>query len=412
MSARIAKIGGRPLIDHAPSEDEPFCFRSAGTRKRAAIVFDMKRLVPRITLVEKHLSLASLGARGVLAVPMATLQFSCGGAVAAGRGRNYAKGLTKSKPRRQVPAPSPLSYRMSIDARPLLLPLILAAVTLLAATASVEATGAYETQEFVDVVSVTQQYVARHGADKVLLVCDIDNTLLAMDNALGSDQWFEWQNYLLDHEPDSPRLVAKSFDELLAAQGVLFALGKMHPPETDLPTHIKTIQDTGVSTLVLTSRGPKFRVPTLRELNANGYDFAKSALPLVDVPGGVYAPYDLQAVQNAGLTDEEAKRFRLKKPRGVSYSHGVMMTSGQHKGAMLLTMLARSPKEYKAVVFVDDHGRHVLRVYDALVAREIDIVTFHYKREDDNVNRFEYSDKQEVARQWRRLDKTLDAVFE
>ena len=39
--------------------------------------------------------------------------------------------------------------------------------------------------------------------EHVLLVLDIDNTLLAMNQDLGSDQWFEWQRYLLDHEPRS-----------------------------------------------------------------------------------------------------------------------------------------------------------------------------------------------------------------
>ncbi len=272
--------------------------------------------------------------------------------------------------------------------------------------------GAFETREFSDVVAVVQEEVSEHGAENVLLVCDIDNTLLAMDQDLGSDQWFEWQNYLLEHEPDSPMLVAESFSQLLEAQGILFALGKMHPPEPELPKHIETIQDAGVKTLVLTSRGYGFRPATLRELNANGYDFAKSVLPTSNLPSGAYAPYDLESIEDSGLTPDEARRFRLKPPRSVSYSHGVMMTAGQHKGAMLLTVLARSPQKYASIIFVDDHGRHVLRVYDALTARGIEISTFHYKREDDNVNRFEYCDKQDVTRRWRKLDKTVEVVFE
>ncbi|MEM6329012.1 MAG: DUF2608 domain-containing protein, partial [Planctomycetota bacterium] len=166
------------------------------------------------------------------------------------------------------------------------------------------------------------------------------------------------------------------------------------------------------ATLVITSRGPQFRPATLRELAANGYDFAKSVLPLDEEPCGVFLPYDLAAINSSGLTAEEASRFGLQEPRGVSYSRGVMMTSGQHKGAMLLTMLARTPADIKAVVFVDDHGRHVLRVYDALAGRGLAVSTFHYKREQDNVTRFEYSDKKDVARRWRRLDKSLQAVFE
>ena len=274
------------------------------------------------------------------------------------------------------------------------------------------AAGTHETREFADVVAMTQALVETHGAESVLLVCDIDNTLLAMDRELGSDQWFEWQEYLLDNEPDSPDLVAKDFKQLLAAQGVLFHLGKMHPPEEDLPEHIKTLQQAGVSTLVLTSRGHQFREYTMRELAANGYDFPSTALPITDPPCGVYFPYDLDNIGASGLTSDEAKRFGLREPRGITYRAGVMMTAGQHKGAMLLTLLARCPKAFKAVVFVDDHGRHVTRVYDALSGRGIDATVFHYKKEDTNVNRFRYGDKRGVARAWKKLDKTLEAVFE
>lgn len=280
------------------------------------------------------------------------------------------------------------------------------------AAESVVAAGAYETEDFADVVTTVEALADEHGGENVLLVCDVDNTLLAMDNELGSDQWFEWQEYLLEHEPDSHYLVAENFDQLLVAQGLLFALGKMHPPQPDLPDHIKTIQRAGVSTLVLTSRGHAFRAATVRELLANGYDFAKSALMLPDPPCGVFAPYDLDALENSGLTAEEAARFDLGSPRGITFERGLMMTAGQHKGAMLLTMLALSERQFKAVVFVDDHGRHVLRVYDALAGRGINVAAFHYKREDANVDRFKYGDKKDVAKRWRKLDRTLQEVFE
>lgn len=273
--------------------------------------------------------------------------------------------------------------------------------------------GAIETRDFAEVVGVAEKAIAQYGAESVLLVCDIDNTLLAMNGELGSDQWFEWQNYLLEHEPDSKDLIAASFDELLAAQGILFTLGKMHPPQPEIPDHIAALQEAGVDTLVLTSRGDEYRDATERELRANGYDFERSVLPVTSPPCGVYLPYDLSAIGESGLTAEEAALFRLSdEPRGVSFGAGVMMCAGQHKGAMLLTMLARAERSYRAVVFVDDHGRHVVRVYDALARRGIDVTAFHYKVEDTAVARFRYSDKEEVARNWKRLDKTLQAVFE
>jgi len=283
---------------------------------------------------------------------------------------------------------------------------------LLAAVAPLQGASIHATDDFSVVAEQVRSLVAEHGSKNVLLVCDIDNTLLAMKGDLGSDQWFEWQNFLLNNKPKSRELVAKDFDGLLAAQGLLFSLGKMRPPQADLPLYIQAMQADGVRTLVLTSRGEEFRIATERELRANGYDFAISALPTGELACKDFVPYDLDSIQASGLTAEEAALFGLKKPRPVSYSQGVYMTAGQHKGAMLLALLAKSEQQFKAVVFVDDHGRHVLRVFDALVRRGVDITAFHYQREDDNVKRFQYSDKKDVTTRWRRLDKTLSEVFE
>lgn len=268
------------------------------------------------------------------------------------------------------------------------------------------------TDDFHDVEEVVTAYVQRFGAEHVLLAVDIDNTLLAMNHDLGSDQWFEWQSFLLEHEPDSPQLVADSFDGLLEVQAVLYMLGRMHPPQPEQPTIVGRLQGMGISTLVLTSRGDTYRVATERELARNGYDLARSALAVRDQPGGKYLPYDLSDPAAAGLKSAEVERFELKQPKPVSYAGGVMMVSGQHKGAMLLTMLARAQRDIRAVVFVDDHGRHVGRVYAALTARDMEVTVLHYYHQDDRVAAFQYSDKTEVTRQWRRLKDVIDSVFE
>ena len=296
--------------------------------------------------------------------------------------------------------------------RPLLSSLLLA--TLFLALSSPLGAGEYrETEEFADVVRRVEQYADRFGADEVLLVIDIDNTLLAMKEEIGSDQWFEWQNHLLENEPDSPDLVADSFPGLLSVQGLLFALGEMRPPQEDQPEMIKKVQAMGVKTLVLTSRGDEFRVPTERELESAGYDFATSALEVSDPREGTYAPYDLEDPQQVGISPHEARLYGLAEdPRPVSYENGVFMTSGQHKGVMLLTLLHRSPFKPRAVVFVDDHGRHVARVFSALSRRWIEVSTFHYQREDTNVKNFRYSDKEDVRARWREIEAGLEQQAE
>ncbi len=295
---------------------------------------------------------------------------------------------------------------------------LLAVAFVLAITSNLSTASSFrETDDFADTVAYTQRYVEQFGAEKVLFVVDIDNTLLAMKKPLGSDQWFEWQEYLLEYEPDSPHLVAKDFGGLLAAQGLLFATGKMHPPQPNQPELVAQIQGLGVNTLVLTSRGDEFRPSTIRELRRNGYDFATTAPSInlfagqgisIDEKCSRFVPYRLDDLAAYGLTTTEAKLFNLPADaRDVSYGDGIMMVAGQHKGAMLLMAMKLTGRDYQAVVFVDDHGRHVSRVYDALDRRGIDVTSVHYKREDSNVKRFEYSNKQPITDHWRAIERAL-----
>src|SRR5262249_31785862 len=159
-------------------------------------------------------------------------------------------------------------------------------------------------------------------------VLDIDNTVMSMESDLGSDHWFEWQHYLLENEPNSSHLVAKTFPGLLEAQGILYNRGHMRPTQPEEPSLIARLQKRGVATILLTSRGPEFRGPTERELKRCGYDFATTALP-ANVPKNEYLAYDPAKPEKSGLTAEEVAKYKLPAPRPVLYANGVFMTAGQ-----------------------------------------------------------------------------------
>ena len=266
--------------------------------------------------------------------------------------------------------------------------------------------------DFRDVASAVARYADEFGPERVLLVLDIDNTLLAMNQDLGSDQWFEWQKHLLDHEPRSQHLVADKFEGLLEAQGLLYNLGRMHPPQPDLPRIINRLQTRGIHTLVLTSRGDEFRIATQRELERNGYDFSATALPVEGLPRGTYLPYDLENLEGDGLDKKDVAAFGLTEPRPVSYENGIYMTAGQPKGAMLLAILHYADLDIRAIVYADDHIRHVAYVFAAAAGRNREITAIHYTREDARVKRFQYGDKEDVGRRWHRLNRVLEEVFE
>ena len=272
------------------------------------------------------------------------------------------------------------------------------------------------TPEFAGVVNQVVEFAKKYGPENVLLVVDLDNTLLAMNQDLGSDQWFSWQEALQNSNPTHPELVAADFGGLLEIQGILFALSRMHPPEPGLPELVEDLVTRKITTVVLTSRGKEFRDAAERELKRNKYNISPSTLEIHE-KRGVFSPYSAEHPGKHGLSAEIIDD--LGSPRRVTYSEGIYMTAGQHKGYMLKTLLSRSTKasadkplaHFKAIVFVDDHQKHVDRMHEAFAGDSIDLATFRYSREDENVEKFNKSTKRHVIRDWELLNGFIKTVL-
>jgi len=301
----------------------------------------------------------------------------------------------------------------------LLLPLLVVAVTSSVVCAQ---TTEISTDDFTAAQRQAEAFAKEFGPGSVLFVSDIDNTLLAMNQDLGSDQWFTWQSGLLNSDPQARQLAACSFPALLQAQALLFSLSDMHPPQASQPASVKALQAQGIVTMAHTSRGPDVRDVTLRELSDSRYDLAGHTINPQAGYAGSYLPYNVERIEDSGLTREEAlawlgRNGEVSPPREVSFNEGVYMTAGQHKGAMLRMLLHKSgdSKRFKAIVFVDDTPKNIKAVREAFKNVEgIAVATFHYTHEDENVRRFnENADgrQSQAVRQWRRLSRTRSRIF-
>lgn len=270
----------------------------------------------------------------------------------------------------------------------------------------------WDTPDFRIVHKEMLRLVKTHGKNQVLVVLDVDNTLLAMNQALGSDQWFSWQEDLLKKAPKSPQLVAPDFEGLLQVQWTLHALGGMHPPEPKLPSLLAELQSKGCTFVILTSRSPETRASTLRELRKNNYEIMQSALTIDEKQRGEFLPDQFQPCNKDRVVSQTLlKQLKALKPRNVSYSEGLYLTAGQHKGWMLRALLARTDQQFKAIVFVDDKLKHCQRVEQAFQGQKEQVLTFRYGREDGNVAAFHQSSKQHVIRQWKKLNKAINTTL-
>jgi hypothetical protein len=90
---------------------------------------------------------------------------------------------------------------------------------------------------------------------------------------------------------------------------------------------------------------------------------------------------------------------------------GVFLCSGQHKGGLLRMLFTLRKLPYEAILFVDDHGRHTERMREAWAGRDVKLVTCRYTRMDQQVRRFDESDKAEVTAQWKKLADAIRSVF-
>lgn len=282
------------------------------------------------------------------------------------------------------------------------------------------------TDSYQDVKEVTLNAIEKYGAKKVLFASDIDNTLLTMDQNLGSDAWFLWQSKQISTNKKDELYSINSFDKLLKAQRLLFDISSMSTMEEEQPELLSWFDKQGVDKIYITSRGPSTLSATLRELTKNGYKL--NNLKHENASSSSYLPYFENTISKLKLSFAELKNFNilkkgstcdednfelsrcLKPARKNAYHRGLYMTSGQHKGFMLKLLLTQNPlidMNYKAIIFIDDTQHHVVDMYKTFCSNT-DLNLFNYIKAKDRNEAFSEMDKTPLINKWIELKKHLE----
>lgn len=265
-------------------------------------------------------------------------------------------------------------------------------------------------KNFSQFYQLAESAAEKYGASNVLLVYDIDCTLLTPTQDLGSDIWFSWQAKLLASDPSSPYLISKNFNELLQYQMVMNYFYPQVATESDIANSFQTLQNEGFTNLILTSRGSAWLMLTQQQLT--NADINYSASTLGSGSATAYEPYQLDNLSGSGLTSSDASVAKLKAPRPVVYANGVFYGSGQNKGIMLKTLLNRYFKHYDAILFLDDsksNTDNVWGVYQDDAA--VDMTCVRYSYDDPLKLAFEQEDKRGVNQQWLNFKKMMESSF-
>lgn len=242
-----------------------------------------------------------------------------------------------------------------------------------------------ETNSLSFVTDDARELADLYGADQVLVVFDIDNTLMAMEQGLGSDQWYDWQSNLQLADPCDARLVS----DRLAVQGALYYVSAMRPTQPDAAELVRGLQDDGLDVIALTSRGPSFRLATFRELRRNGYSFYASAI-------GPARGYPDDFIPEGGS-------------RSGRYEDGVFMTAGQHKGLMLQALLEKTGTPWPDVIVIaDDKASNLQAVLETFEGSGTAVHAWRYTREDGVVSSF---DREKATELWLKIRPVLQQVL-
>lgn len=206
---------------------------------------------------------------------------------------------------------------------------------------------------------------ARHGAPRVLLVFDLDSTLLRNSR----------------QEPDIGGLRDSDPDMFRGVERALIYLSRLVPMEPDLAARVAAIQADGIDVLILTARGADMRDMTLRELAAN--DFGPLRSPECGPPlcrkRGIVPAADVLAAAQAALGTPRLAALGFARGRDISVADGLVMAAGLDKGVLLRALLESFPRAYDAVVFADDARKNVDHVARAAPGAAPDFAIFHYR---------------------------------
>ncbi len=213
------------------------------------------------------------------------------------------------------------------------------------------------TKEYSDVFKSIEQMGEKYGRSNVLVVFDIDDTLLVT--------------------PDCQRP-----DGTWARGNTKLFVCPTHHTEKDLSLKIKEIQEEGFSTIALTARGNVLVESTQRELarlHENALEINFDAQPFDQVIESILVPKTKSCKKGETppcLSGKFSDRPQFRK--------GVMYANATNKGLALKALLESLGQSYPAIIFVDDNRKnseHIHSVYKN--EKSVDMEIFLYLRYRD-----------------------------
>lgn len=209
------------------------------------------------------------------------------------------------------------------------------------------------------------EFADRHGPERVLVVFDIDSTLL-FDPEGG---------------PDLGELESTDPQRFRDVERTVMNLKSLRLTEAELLGELARLDAAGIARFAMSARGADMRDMTHRELEFNGISFphAPECGPPLCTRRGRIEPDQVLSAARSVLGSSELTRLGFERGRRISVSEGILMAAGLDKGVLTRVLLASLGGDYRAVVFIDDAQKNVADMSRASQTMLQDIAIFHYR---------------------------------
>jgi hypothetical protein len=201
--------------------------------------------------------------------------------------------------------------------------------------------------------------IYKHLQPEMLVIFDIDNTLIEPVQELGTNQWFENRiKEYISYGCSKQDALEKALREWNAIQNV--TLVKLVEP--DIACIMKDLQNKGCTVMGLTTRGLGISTCTLHQLQTVNIDLEMTA-----------------------PTDQE---IFFMNGKGVLFRGGILFTAGTHKGDALEKFLKAIDYKPSSIMFINDKLSHLLPVEEYCGKFAIPFAGIRYGFLDEKVKNF------------------------
>ncbi|QYU68962.1 DUF2608 domain-containing protein [Leptolyngbya sp. 15MV] len=218
--------------------------------------------------------------------------------------------------------------------------------------------------EMARAVDRALEMAQRHGPERVLVIFDLDSTLLRDPR----------------RSPDLDPLEAADPVRFRQVERTVMYLKSLAPTEPGLAGQLARLRTAGIPAYLMTARGADMRDMTLREMDANGIVLppAPECGPPLCIGRGAIRAEAVHAAAEQVLGRAELDRVGFGRGRLITVWDGIVMAAGLDKGVLMRTLGASLGGEIGGYVFIDDARKNVDNVARVSSAMHEEVAVFHY----------------------------------